>query len=520
MMMLYINSNGRDASRCGFSTRFTGISFTFQAFVFVCLAMGLMSATQAADDDWQKLPAGYSVEKIETPPGVVLGVSGLTINSRDELFVCSREGQVWKYFDDNWTLIAEGLHEPLGLHFDESTGDILVMQRPEFTRLVDVDKDGRADVFRTVSDDWGLTDNYHEYAFGLVQDADGNFYGTLNTSLSWPGWAGSDRWDIGRVHDSKMGRAAPYRGWSFQIAPDGTFTPWSAGLRSPAGIGISRQGEIFYTDNQGDWNASSSLHQIVKGRFHGHPSSLMDHPDFQSKDLNEISTEDYRKMWTRPAVWMPHGELANSPGEPTFDNTGGQFGPFNGQIFVGDQTMSNLMRISLEKVNGHYQGAVWNFIRPLECGVIRQVFDSNGRLYIGQTGRGWRSAGKDMFGLRRITWDGSTIPMEMKNIRLTRKGFRIVFTQPVDLKALEDPDNFVIESWGYKYHADYGSPKVDDKRLPVDVRIAPKNPAVVLVDLPLETEKVYRFTLHGITSQTGDKLTNNIGFYTLNSLRD
>jgi hypothetical protein len=393
------------------------------------------------------------------------------------------------------------------------------MQRPELTRLVDEDNDGKTDFFQTVSDDWGLTDNYHEYAFGLVRDASGNFYGTLNTSLSWPGWAGSDRWDIGRVHDSKMGRAAPYRGWSFRVSPDGEFTPWSAGLRSPAGVGMSPSGELFYTDNQGDWNASSSLHLITKGRFHGHPSSLMDHPDFRNKDLNDIPTGEYQKMWTRPAVWLPHGELANSPGEPTFDTTGGKFGPFDGQIFVGDQTMSNLMRVSLDKVNGQYQGTVWNFIRPLECGVIRQVFDSKGRLYVGQTGRGWRSSGKDIFGLRRITWDGSTIPMEMKHVRLTKEGFDITFTRPLALEALENPENFQVESWGYKYHADYGSPKVDNKKLPVEVRIHPDNPAVVVISCPLEKEKVYKFTLSNVQSQGGTRLTNNIGYYTLNVLR-
>jgi hypothetical protein len=56
------------------------------------------------------------------------------------------------------------------------------------------------------------------------------------------------------VHDSKMGRAAPYRGWCFQITPEGKFVPYASGLRSPAGIGINKRDEIFYTDNQGDWN--------------------------------------------------------------------------------------------------------------------------------------------------------------------------------------------------------------------------------------------------------------------------
>lgn len=479
----------------------------------------LASSLQVQSNDWNKIPAGYSVEKIQTPDGVILGVSGLAINKNDELFVCSREGQVWKFKNDNWTLVAEGLHEPLGILYDEKRKSLFVMQRPELTELVDEDGDGVSDYFKTVNDDWGLTDNYHEYAFGLVRDKQNNFYGTLNTSLSWPGWAGSDKWDKARVHDSKMGRAAPYRGWSFRITSNGVFEPWSAGLRSPAGVGMNKKGDLFYTDNQGDWNASSSLHHIVKGRFHGHPSSLMDHPQFSEKDLNKISIPEYQKMWTRPAVWLPHGELANSPGEPTFDTTRGKFGPFKGQAFVGDQTMSNLMRVSLEKVNGQYQGAVWNFIRPLECGVIRQVFDSQGRMYVGQTGRGWRSAGKDMFGLRRITYDGKTAPVEMHSIKLTKSGFRIKFTQPIAAESFENPENIVVESWKYKYQPDYGSPKVDNKKLAIDISFTEKNPAILNIDLPLETERVYKLTMNGILSQSEKPLTNNIGYYTLNYLK-
>ena len=61
-----------------------------------------------------------------------------------------------------------------------------MIQRGEITQLIDSDDDGNADFYKTINADWGVTDNYHEYAFGLVRDSKGNFYGTLNTSLSWP----------------------------------------------------------------------------------------------------------------------------------------------------------------------------------------------------------------------------------------------------------------------------------------------------------------------------------------------
>jgi hypothetical protein len=480
------------------------------------LALGLTPLLAAPDH----IPAGYTLETIQIPDGIILAAGGLAFRPNGDLMICTREGEVWRYRDGDWNLFADGLHEPLGIVIDEKSGDLYVMQRPELTRLIDENGDGTADIYQTVSANWGLTDNYHEYAFGPVRDADGNFYGTLNTTLSWPNWSGSDRWDIGRVHGGAMGRAAPYRGWSFRVSPDGTFTPWSSGLRSPAGIGMNLEGDIFYTDNQGDWNGTSTLHHIVKDRFHGHPSSLMDHPDFQGKDLNEIPVEKYAEMRTLPALLLPHGDLSNSPGEPTVDSTAGKFGPFAGQFFIGDQTRSNLMRASLEKVGGEYQGVVFNFIHPLQSGCIRGAFAPDGSLYVGQTGRGWRSVGPAIFGLQRVVWDGKTAPVEMQNVNLTRSGFRITFTAPVDREKAANPATYQIRHWHYLYGPAYGGAKLDQTDLtPTRVNVSPDGLTAEL-ELPLVAEKLYRITLRDLSSQDGRPFTNPTAWYTLNRLKE
>jgi hypothetical protein len=444
------------------------------------------------------------------------------------LFVCTREGEVWKYSlnDEEWSLFADGLHEALGIWIDQNNGEVFVIHRPEITKLIDTDGDGRADLYKTVNASWGVTDNYHEYAFGLVRDKKGNFYGTLNTSLSWPGWARSKKWDIGRVWtkeyedtEGKMGRAAMYRGWGFQVTPKGEFIPFASGMRSPAGIGINKKDELFFTDNQGDWEGTSSLHHIVKGRFHGHPSSLMDHPDFKGKDLNAIPIEDYDQLRKRPAVWIPHGELANSPGEPTFDYTSGKFGPFTGQIFIGDQSRSNIMRVSLDKVGGEYQGVIFDFVNRLQTGCIRQVFAPDGSMWVGQTGRGWGSAGGKEFGLQQVSWDGHTIPFSMLDLKLTRKGFQITFTKPVERKHAEDLNNYNLERWGYHYHPKYGSPKTDlRKEKPTKVEIS-SDGLKVTIETTLETKRVYRFNLEAISAKDGSRMSSTRAWYTLNRLK-
>src|SRR5687768_7227695 len=83
-----------------------------------------------------KLPAGYSVETIEIPAHITLGVGGLAFTPKGDLLICTREGEVWRYREGNWSLFASGLHEPLGLHVEPKTGEVWVMQRPELTKLI------------------------------------------------------------------------------------------------------------------------------------------------------------------------------------------------------------------------------------------------------------------------------------------------------------------------------------------------------------------------------------------------
>ena len=122
-------------------------------------------------------PAGYQVDTVLIPKGITLGVGGMAFLDDTTLLICTREGEVWKFntADGQWKLYADGLHESLGLWVDSKSKDVYVMQRPELTKLVDTDKDGLVDLYQTVNAGWGLTDNYHEYAFGPVRDSKGNF---------------------------------------------------------------------------------------------------------------------------------------------------------------------------------------------------------------------------------------------------------------------------------------------------------------------------------------------------------
>src|SRR5690606_31425531 len=123
-----------------------------------------------------------------------------------------------------FSLYASGLHEVLGLAWKD--GWLYATQRGEVTRMKDEDNDGRADLFETVSDGWEINGDYHEYAFGSKPDKEGNIWVVLCLT-------GSFSSDV------------KYRGWCLRITPDGKTIPTCSGIRSPGGIGMNAEGDMF-----------------------------------------------------------------------------------------------------------------------------------------------------------------------------------------------------------------------------------------------------------------------------------
>lgn len=424
----------------------------------------------------------YKIVKVPIPEGIVLEVGGMVTLPNSDIAVATRRGDV--YIIENPTAtkpsyrkFASGLHEVLGLAYKD--GSLYCAQRGELTKLVDTNGDGKADRYETVYA-WPLSGHYHEYSFGPKIGADGAFYVTGNV-----GFGDSDWW-AGKSY-------VPWRGWTMRISEDGTMQPFAAGMRSPCGIGLVN-GEFFYGDNQGDWMGSGFITHVEKGDFLGHPASLRwadnpaspvkmrqdmiyskvdprDNPkvkpeyvkDEAMTTIYELGKKTYPNMGVKsPAVWLPHGVLGVSTSEIITDDTKGAFGPFEGQLFVGDEGMSKIARVFLEKVNGVYQGASFDFRSGFRSGVLRMSWGTDNAMFVGGTNRGWGSVGKEAYGLERLVFAGKT-PFEMKAVRAMPDGFEIEFTLPVDKKTAEDVNSYDVSSYTYKYHPVYGSPIVDRK---------------------------------------------------------
>lgn len=494
----------------------------------------------------QESPSEEDFYKIVTPPvpeGILLEVGGMTTLPDGRLAVSTRRGDVWMIENPSgvkpyFRKFASGLHEILGLVYQN--GSLICAQRGELTKLTDKDHDGKADSYETIYA-WPISSHYHEYSFGPKIAPDGSYFVSGNVAFGdeeW--WAGESR--------------RPLRGWIFKVTPDGQMEPWATGVRSPCGLGMI-DGELFYDDNQGDWIGSGGIWHAKKGAFMGHPAGLkwantlpnspikltqeqiyatVNPRKTRDKAGNAIKPEnvqneqfvtlaDMKKKFPEiqlPAVWLPHGILGISNAEIIADQTNGNFGPFNGQLFVGDQGQSKIMRVFLEKVKGEYQGAAFDFRSGFQSGVLRMAWaNDGGSMYIGETNRGWGSAGDANQGLQRLVWNGKT-PFEMRAVRAMPDGFEVEFTLPVDKKSAENLASYNVRSFTYKYHPVYGSPTVNEAKCAVKgVKVSEDGLKARIVVENLRETYLHEIKLEGLRSAgLYWSLVHPAAYYTLNNI--
>ncbi|MHB1178463.1 MAG: hypothetical protein ACYCZO_09040, partial [Daejeonella sp.] len=319
--------------------------------------------------------------------------------------------------------IATGLAEPLGIKVVNN--EIYVMQKQELTKLVDLNKDDIIDEYQTICNGWKVSDNFHEFAFGLVYK-NGYFYGTLATDINNGGASTQPQ--------------VPDRGKVLKISPkDGSFSLIATGLRTPNGIGIGVDNEIFIADNQGDWLPANKIIHLQEGAWYGSRSV-----DFEgTKNLTE----------TQPVVWLQQNEIGNSPSQPTLLN----IGPYKNQMLHGDVTHGGLKRVFAEKVNGTYQGAAFRFTQGLEAGINRAVWGQDGALYVGGVGLGgnWGQTGKFNYGMQRLKYNNKST-FEMLAVRAKPNGIEIEFTEPLKENTGNNAFQYNIKQWWYKPTENYG----------------------------------------------------------------
>jgi len=395
------------------------------------------------------LPVGYEAESLLPPldrygRAQLFEPMGMAEMSDGSIIMTTRTAGIWKLQNEEWTQIAEGTLDALGVIVEEDC--LIVAQKPELTRLKDTDGDGVMDFYETLSDDFLYTSNYHEYLHGPAKGSDGNYY--IQTNL---GEQRKDPTANYKAGGKYMGTPGGYRAWSLQISPDGKMTPFAHGLRSPAGLGQGPDGQLYYSENQGEFVGTSKLFLLQRDKFYGHPSGLVDLPGLKPESP-ELQWEAVKARKEKALVLLPHSRLANSPGSPVWETTGGKFSPFEGDIFMGDQTLSNVFRIIPKH---HHEGAVIPFAHGFPSGVMRLLFSNGGALYAGQTGRGWRAKGGKNAALVRISRNENALKNQLKDVTRLGDSFTLHFTQALAASSAK----LNISSWHYLDTPSYGSPE-------------------------------------------------------------
>jgi cytochrome c len=383
--------------------------------------------------------------------------------------------------------IASGLAEPLGLKVVDN--EIYVMQKQELTRLVDTNGDEIIDEYHTLCDAWKVSSNFHEFGFGLAYK-NGQFYATLATAIE-PGGAStqpqlSDRGKVIKV--SKESGAIEF------IAD---------GLRTPNGIGIGFNGEIFVADNQGDWLPSSKIVHVKSNAWFG------------SRSVDFEGTEGRKE--NLPVVWLPQDEIGNSPSTPSFLHVG----PYAGQMIHGEVTHGGIKRVFVEEVNENLQGAVFRFIQGLESGVNRIGWGPDGALYIGGIGNpgNWGQSGKKWYGLQRLAYNKKSV-FEMLAIRAKSNGIEIEFTEPLRIGEGWNVEDYLVKQWYYLPTVEYGGPKLDEKKLNIlSVNISDDRKRVFLELEGMKSNHViYVHLKNQFVSEKNHSLWSTEGWYTMNIL--
>jgi mono/diheme cytochrome c family protein len=391
-----------------------------------------------------------------------------------ELLFPTLKGEVWSARDsdrdrleDKLNLVADGLATPYGIQALEN-GDIDVIAKNGLLRLMFLDSEDRATRVETIAAGWGMTDDYHDWGVGLIRGSNGEYYVALPCQ-----------------QDQRTEAAACLRGRFLKLVPRKSqlenprrfdIEIVSSGHRFPMGMARNRDGELFVTDNQGNYNPFNELNHVKKGAHFGFINSLEKEKGYQPPPLTPPAI-NIPHPWTRSVNGIcfldtpaPLAGTKPGPGAPGASLLPARpiYGPLEGHLVGCEYDTRRLIRMSLDKVNGEYQGCCYPLSIPpadVEKGllgpIVCAVKPSTGELYIGEIrDSGW-GAGNNVGQIVKIKIEPDKLPCGIAEVRATHNGFTIDFFQPVDRAKAADIASYSIQSYRRESTPAYGGPDID-----------------------------------------------------------
>ena len=436
----------------------------------------LVSPSVPAEPRPVSATSGYVARKLPLPPDIL--PSCMAVRTDGTLVVGSMDGDVLLVTDsdrdgvpDRYTRWAGTLpHWPLGMRVEGD--DLLISTRGALLRLRDVDRDGWAEQWTTLSDEWAVSHDHHDWTTGIA---------------AWPGGG----WVVCPVTDDTRERSVKgfsyLRGKAVHVAPGGTTSVLAEGLRFPTGWATRRSdGAVFFTDNQGQQKTTCEINLLEADHWYGYPSRA-------------DSPAGPGTPYSPPVVRLPY-PWARSVNGLEFADTGGGFGPLEGQLVLCEYNNRFILRASLEQVDGREQGACYPFLENL-LGPLCLAFAPGGALYVGSLREPAWGGEPEQGAIYRVTFSGRP-EFGIQEVKARPDGFALTFfTPPADPAAAADPKHYLVRRYHHVFQGSYHSPPSDEENLQVrSAAVGPDGKTVLLtLKEPPLADRIYeiRTTLEG-----------------------
>ena len=455
--------------------------------------------------------------------------SGFTWDEQGKTLLCTLKGQVISTFDsdgdgieDGSETLVDGLPTPYGISAHSAPHENANFKYKQFidvitkTSLIQLNPDellGKSQpIVDRLASGWGSTDDYHDWAVGLIQGDQGEYYVALPCQ-----------------QDQRTPEAARLRGQFLKLTPRKPTSDdrskfkvevISSGHRFPMGIARNREGELFVTDNQGNYNPFNELNHVKKGAHFGFINALEKQIGFVPPPLTE------------PAINIPH-PWTRSVNGICFLDTPAQisgtkpslYGPFEGHLVGCEYDTRRLIRMSLQKIGDTYQGCAYPLSIPpdeVEKGLLGPIVcaikPTTGELYVGEIrDSGW-GASNNIGQIVKIKIEPEQLPCGIAEVRATSTGFTIDFIQPVDPAKAADVSSYSIQSYRRESTPAYGGPDLDrrDEKI-ASVTLSPDAKRATLTLPTLRPGHVYELQLKNL-APTGAMFHPDQAHYTLRQI--
>ena len=513
----------------------------------------------SASDRVTSVP-GFRGERLPLPRSIM--PTAMTFDDKSRLVFTSLKGHVYRVESGQppttsqkgtgeplmLTTLTEGLAAPYGVLWQskEPSGkypgqpSLIVAHKPELLALIlkDDNKIAQREVLAT---GWGITDDYHDWTCGIVQDSEGNLLIGL----------GSDYAFKNRPKENSR-----WRGDILRIDPHGKIESIARGLRYPTGLAIDDRDRLFVTDQQGVQNTFNELNLIQSGHRYGVPSRHEPEPDAPA----DPPAVQLPHPWTRSVnglVFVPRtkesevrsqksegkqrdtdviaSSLALNSQPSTLNRLGGHF-------LAVEYNNNSIIRMSIQDVGDVTQGAVYPFSRPTSAneappsatpnsGGKPQPQDSSsfigpicigvspaGEIYVGGFQDGGWAGGLNMGDIVKLTPEAA-LPNGLREIRATSHGFDLEFFHPVDAELAGQTSQYKISGYTRVWKGDYATPDSGRHTGEVtDVQLDDAARTVSLTVKGLKPGHVYDVAVGEIGRADQRTLWPAIGHYTLHRI--